>query len=158
MSKTETYSRILQMLNSIYDPELGRETNLCQLLAVLKHELGVYWIGFYVNRDNRLLLSQFQGEIACTKIDWGKGVCGTAAAQGKTQIVSDVTAFPGYIACHAAPKSEIVIPGFHDGKVAFVLDVDSVEEAHFDEVDREWLEKVVRFVEEKELLAQETLR
>ncbi|MEX0968037.1 MAG: GAF domain-containing protein [Bacteroidia bacterium] len=146
MNKKETYLRIIQQAKAIYDPELGQATNLAQVAALLKYELKIYWVGFYLRKNRELLLGPFQGEIACTRIAWGKGVCGTAAATGVTQIVDDVTQFPGYIACHPAPKSEIVVPGAKGGELLFVLDLDSTEVAFFDETDKLYLEELVAYV------------
>src|SRR5690606_26467336 len=104
--------------------------------------------GIYLKQaSGNLAIGPFSGLPACTKITWGKGVCGTAAAKGETVIVDDVTQFPGYIACHSETKSEIVIPGFINGEVTFVLDIDSTEEAYFDEIDKEYLEKFGKMIE-----------
>ena len=109
------------------------------------HALGrVNWAGFYLARDGGLVLGPFQGRPACVRIAWGRGVCGAAAADGRTIVVSDVHAFPGHIACDAASRSEIVVPMFRDGALEGVLDVDSPELDRFGDAERVTLEAVVR--------------
>ena len=141
--KTEKYKLILQQIDSVLDHELDKYTNLNNVLAILKYSFNWFWIGFYLSKADTLYLGPYQGMIACSKIKIGKGVCGTVAATKRTLIVNDVTKFEGYIACHAEPKSEIVIPGIKDEKLLFVLDVDDLEYSAFDEVDKEYLEKIV---------------
>jgi GAF domain-containing protein len=114
--------------------------NLC---AALKDTFNFLWIGFYIVKVDQLVLGPFQGPIACTRIGFGKGVCGTAWKKGETLVVSDVNAFPGHIACSSLSKSEIVVPVHCDGKVIAVLDVDSDQQSFFDEIDAHYLEKIV---------------
>nr|MCU0384023.1 GAF domain-containing protein [Cyclobacteriaceae bacterium] len=102
----------------------------------------------YLVKENQLVLGPFQGPIACTRINFGKGVCGTSWKEGKTIIVPDVDAFPGHIACSSASKSEIVVPAFKDGKVCMVLDVDSDVLNDFDETDQVYLEQLMKIVEQ----------
>jgi len=104
-------------------------------------------VGFYIVKNDELVLGPFQGPIACTRIRRGKGVCGTAWTEGKTIIVEDVDQFPGHIACSSDSKSEIVLPAFKNNEVALILDVDSNQLSDFDEVDRVWLEQLMRVVE-----------
>jgi L-methionine (R)-S-oxide reductase len=145
-SKTEKYQLLLEQIEAAFDPELDRYTNLNHVLAILKYTFNWFWCGFYILKGDTLYLGPYQGMIACTKIKVGKGVCGTVAATKKTLIVDDVTKFEGYIACHAEPKSEIVVPGINDDQLLFVLDVDDLEYGAFDEIDRNNLEKIVRMI------------
>ena len=149
MNKHEKYELLLKQMESLIVDGIPAEGNICNLLSLLKSEMNLFWVGLYMRTgEDTLGLGSFQGLPACTVIKFGKGVCGTTAAKQETQIVDDVTLFPGYIACHAEAASEIVIPGFRDGKIHFVLDLDSAEKAAFDEVDKEYLEKVARMIEE----------
>jgi L-methionine (R)-S-oxide reductase len=141
--KTEAYELILQQIDAAFDPELDKYTNLNHVLAILKYTFNWFWCGFYILKGDTLYLGPYQGQIACTKILVGKGVCGTVAATRQTLIVDDVTRFEGYIACHAEPKSEIVVPGIKDGALLFVLDIDDLDYAAFDETDMIYLEKIV---------------
>jgi L-methionine (R)-S-oxide reductase len=140
--KKERYEMLLRQIDSLIVHEIPDTGNICNILALIKAELDLFWIGLYIRKNDTLGLGPFQGLPACTVIQWGKGVCGTSAAEGKTKIVDDVTLFPGYIACHTETASEIVMPGFKNGKVAFVLDVDSASKASFDETDQYYLEKI----------------
>jgi len=112
----------------------------------LKEQFNWFWVGFYIVKDNELVLGPFQGPVACTRIGLGKGVCGAAWEQEQTLIVPDVEAFPGHIACSSLSRSEIVVPAFRNGKVAAVLDVDSELLNQFDETDAQFLEQVVKLV------------
>ena len=141
--KTEAYELVLQQIDAAFDPELDKYTNLNHVLAILKYTFNWFWCGFYILKGDTLYLGPYQGQIACTKIKVGKGVCGTVAAAKQTMIVDDVSKFEGYIACHAEPKSEIVVPGIKDGKLLFVLDIDDLDYAAFDETDKVYLEKIV---------------
>ena len=117
---------MINSLRALIIPNLPFAGNACNVLGYLKAELNLYWCGLYiVMPDGDLALGPFQGLPACTNIKLGRGVCGTAAAERKTMIVEDVSLFPGYIACHAEVKSEIVVPAFRNGELIFVLDVDS---------------------------------
>jgi GAF domain-containing protein len=109
--------------------------------------MNFFWVGFYIVKDNELVLGPFQGPIACTRISFGKGVCGTSWKERKTIIVPDVEKFSGHIACSSASKSEIVLPAFKQGKVALVLDVDSDQLNDFNESDQAALEKLMRIIE-----------
>jgi GAF domain-containing protein len=140
-SKTEQYELFLEQAKALIVSEIPLIGNLCNLLALLKKEFSHFWVGLYIRKGEMLGLGPFIGEPACTVIQWGKGVCGTAASTAETVIVDDVHAFPGYIACHPEPNSEIVVPGFINGEVQYVLDVDSVEKAKFDSIDKKYLEK-----------------
>ncbi|RYD79558.1 MAG: GAF domain-containing protein [Sphingobacteriales bacterium] len=150
LEKRERYETLLRQMRELIVDGIPAEGNISNLLAHLKTERNLFWVGLYMRTsENALGLGIFQGMPACTKIHFGKGVCGTAAEKAETVIVDDVSEFPGYIACHSEAQSEIVIPGFNDfGEVSFVLDVDSVELAKFDAIDKEYLEKVVKLFEE----------
>ena len=135
------YRLLTEQLRALTDGVENTVTNLANAAALLYHSLdNINWAGFYLLDGDRLLLGPFQGKPACTVIPVGKGVCGTAAAEGRTQLVADVHAFPGHIACDSASNSEIVVPLFKDGAVAGVLDIDSPVLSRFTEADREGLE------------------
>ncbi len=134
--KAERYRELLPQLASLVDGEPDLIANLANITAALRECVPMAsWVGFYVRRGDELVLGPFQGKIACVRIAFGRGVCGTAAAEKRTVIVEDVTAFPGHIACDAGSRSEIVVPIVKDGRVVAVLDLDSYEPAAFDEVD-----------------------
>ena len=140
--KDEKYQMLLKQIESIIVDEIPDSGNLCNILGLMKSELNLFWAGVYIKNGETLGLGAFQGLPACTVIQWGRGVCGTAASKGETIIVDDVMEFPGYIACHAETASEIVIPGYINGEVKFVLDVDSDVKSAFDETDRKYLENI----------------
>jgi len=141
-SKKETYELLVKQIESLIVPEIPDAGNIGNILGLMKQQLDLFWVGLYIKNGQTLGLGSFQGLPACTVIQWGRGVCGTAASEAKTQIVEDVSLFPGYIACHAETASEIVVPGFKNGKVAFVLDVDSESKSAFDETDAMYLEQI----------------
>jgi len=140
--KNEKYALLIKQIESIIVDEIPDSGNICNILGLMKSELDLFWVGLYIRNGSMLGLGAFQGLPACTVIQWGRGVCGTAASSGETVIVDDVSQFPGYIACHAETASEIVVPGFMNGQVAFVLDVDSGSKSAFDEVDKTYLEQI----------------
>jgi GAF domain-containing protein len=146
-SKPERYAELLPQLASLVDGEPDLVANLANLTAAIRACLPVAsWVGFYITRaPNELVLGPFQGNVACLRIAFGRGVCGTAAAERRTIVVDDVDTFPGHIACDTGSRSEIVVPvmrGGRAGEVVAVLDLDSYELAAFDAVDAEWLGKV----------------
>lgn len=145
-TKKEKYESILPQIDSLISSETDSYANLANVAAVLKEAFDFFWVGFYLVRENHLVLGPFQGPLACTRIGFGKGVCGTAWKEEKTQIVPDVEAFPGHIACSSASRSEIVVPGFKEGKVWIVLDVDSDQLNEFDSEDEFFLEKLMNLV------------
>ncbi|MEO5911003.1 MAG: GAF domain-containing protein [Pelobium sp.] len=120
--------------------------NMANVCAALKEQFNWFWVGFYMVKQNELVLGPFQGPVACTRIQKGRGVCGKAWATEKTLIVDDVDAFPGHIACSSLSRSEIVIPILKDGAVIGVLDVDSADLSSFDVVDQEGLEKIISLI------------
>lgn len=141
-SKAAQYENLLPQIEALIMYETDMVANLGNVAAALKEQFGWLWVGFYVVRGGELVLGPFQGPVACTRIQKGKGVCGTAWAKAETLIVPDVEQFPGHIACSSASRSEIVVPVVRNGEVVGVLDVDSVELAAFDEVDAGCLESV----------------
>lgn len=145
-TKAEKYQAILPQVEALISTETDAYANLANVAAVLKETFGFFWVGFYLVKEDQLVLGPFQGPLACTRIAFGKGVCGTAWKEAQTQLVPDVDAFPGHIACSSASKSEVVVPGFKDGKVWIVLDVDSDKLDDFDQVDAEQLEKLMDIV------------
>lgn len=142
-SKTERYEAIIPQIESLISGETDLTANLANIAAALKEAFGFFWVGFYLVKENQLVLGPFQGPIACTRISFGKGVCGTAWKEEKTQLVPDVEEFPGHIACSSASKSEIVVPVFKDGLVVMVLDVDSDRLDDFDAEDQKYLEQLM---------------
>ena len=147
VSKKEKYQTLLPQLESLIGDETDLIANLSNVAAALRQTMNFFWVGFYLVKETQLVLGPFQGPIACTRINFGKGVCGTSWKEGRTIIVPNVDEFPGHIACSSASKSEIVLPAFKDGKVALVLDVDSDNLNDFDETDRNALEKIMRLIE-----------
>ncbi|MCH7415741.1 GAF domain-containing protein [Belliella sp. R4-6] len=146
-SKTEKYESILPQIEALISGEKDLIANLANISAVLKASFGFLWVGFYLVKDDQLVLGPFQGPIACTRINLGKGVCGTAWKENKTQLVPDVDAFPGHIACSSDSKSEIVLPFSTADKVVGVLDIDSDKLGDFDETDQIYLEKLITILE-----------
>ncbi len=145
-SKVEQYQSLIPQIAALLYGEPDLVANLANLSAALKEQFNWFWVGFYMVKDNELVLGPFQGPVACTRIPLGKGVCGAAWQEAKTLIVPDVEAFPGHIACSSLSKSEIVIPVFSGDKVVAVLDIDSEKLARFDETDRQYLEEIVKLV------------
>jgi len=143
------YDEIVPQIESLVSGESDLIANLGNIAAVLKEALGFFWVGFYLAKDGQLVLGPFQGPLACTRIDFGQGVCGQAYTTREVVIVPNVDEFPGHIACNSASKSEIVLPIFDTrGNVAGVLDVDSDRLDDFDETDSAGLGRIVRLIEE----------
>ena len=145
--KQERYETLLPQIKALTESETDLTANLANVAAALKQTFGFFWVGFYMVRNGELVLGPFQGPIACTRIGFGKGVCGSSWKQRQTILVPDVEAFPGHIACSSDSKSEIVLPAFKDNEVFLVLDVDSDRLNDFDQMDREYLERVMRIIE-----------
>lgn len=141
--KQTQYESLIPQIAALIEGEEDVVANLANITAMLKQQFGWLWVGFYIVKNDELVLGPFQGPIACTRIRYGKGVCGTAWQQAQTIIVPDVEQFPGHIACSSLSKSEIVVPLIRDGKVLAVLDVDSDTLNSFDETDKVFLEKIV---------------
>lgn len=148
MNKKEKYADVFRMIQSVVEGESDMVANMANVAALLHEEFGFWWTGFYrVEQESKqLVLGPFQGPVACTRIPFGKGVCGTAWERAETVIVPDVHQFPGHIACSSASNSEIVVPVFQGKKVIAVLDIDSTEFKTFDHTDKEWLEKIVSLI------------
>ncbi len=141
------YKELYPQIESLLAGETDMIANLANVAAVLKEALDFFWVGFYLAKEGQLVLGPFQGKLACTRIPFGKGVCGHVYTTRETVIVPDVDAFPGHIACASESRSEIVVPMFGtDGEIFGVLDVDSDELDDFSEVDREGLEEIVRLI------------
>ena len=150
MDKEKSYQKIIQMLKSLLEDENNLIANLANSSAVLYNNLAdINWAGFYLRDDDELVLGPFQGKNACVRIEKGAGVCGTAWAEEKVQLVADVHQFPGHIACDPNSSSEIVIPIIINERVVGVLDIDSPSKNRFDEQDQQYLEKITRIIKEK---------
>lgn len=145
-NKEQQYQTLFPQIESLLAGENDTIANMANVAAALKQTFNFFWVGFYIVKDDMLVLAPFQGPIACTRIRYGKGVCGTAWKEAATQIVPDVDLFPGHIACNSDSKSEIVVPVIRDGKVVAVLDIDSEELNSFDETDAVYLEKICRLI------------
>jgi len=144
-SKQKDYELVIKQLRALLEGESNTIANLANASALLNQFLNeVNWVGFYLMEDGELVLGPFQGLPACVRIPLGKGVCGTAAQNQRTERIEDVHAFPGHIACDAASQSEIVVPMVKDGKLLGVLDIDSPIKNRFDEIDQQYLEEFVK--------------
>ncbi|WP_163150717.1 GAF domain-containing protein [Anoxybacillus sp. MB8] len=143
-TREENYALVIDQLKALISDEKNVVANLANASALLNYFLhDINWVGFYITEGNELVLGPFQGLPACVRIPFGKGVCGTAAAEKRTVRVADVHTFPGHIACDAASQSEIVVPMIKDGRVIGVLDIDSPIKNRFDEVDEQYLQQFV---------------
>ena len=141
-SKEEKYLSLLPQIEGLLSGHNDPVSQMANITAALKQTFDFFWVGFYVVKGDVLVLYPFQGPVACTKIIYGKGVCGKAWQEKKTIIVPDVDLFPGHIACNSASRSEIVIPVIRQGEVIAVLDIDSDSLDSFDETDAFFLEKI----------------
>ena len=141
--KAEQYQSLIPQIKALIEGEPDLIANLANVAAALKQQFGWFWIGFYLVKDDQLVLGPFQGPVACTRINKGRGVCGTSWANAETLIVPDTEKFPGHIACSSLSRSEMVVPLIKEGIVWAVLDVDSEWLDQFDETDRHFLEKIV---------------
>ena len=147
--KEQTYQEALNGIKGVMEGETDIIANLANSVAILKEAFNFWWIGYYLVKNSQLVLGPFQGPVACTRIDLGKGVCGTSWQQKQTIIVPDVHQFPGHIACSAASNSEIVVPVIQNGEVIMVLDVDSIHYNEFDEIDKKYLEEITVMIANK---------
>ena len=145
-TKEEKYQSVIPQIKALIEGEPDLVANLANIVAALMEQFGWLWIGFYLVKENQLVLAPFQGPVACTRIRKGKGVCGTSWEKGQTIIVPDVEKFPGHIACSSKSRSEIVVPVIRNNKVMGVLDVDSDQLAAFDESDKRFLEEIVNLI------------
>ena len=146
MSKASKYQEIYKQIESVVGGETDQIANMANTAALLHEAFGFWWTGFYIVKGGQLVLGPFQGPVACTRIGFGKGVCGTSWSRRETIVVPNVHEFPGHIACSSLSQSEIVVPMFRDNEVYAVLDIDSKELSTFDETDKDWLEKIVRLL------------
>ena len=145
--KEEKYALLYKQIAALTESEADTIANMANVSAMIHHTFGFWWTGFYRVQGEELVLGPFQGPLACSRIKYGRGVCGTAWKEQRTQVVPDVELFPGHIACSSASKSEIVVPLFDaDGNVTAVLDIDSEHYNTFDDTDRLWLEKIVALI------------
>jgi GAF domain-containing protein len=148
-TKQEKYEGLIPQIKGLVEGESDQVANLANVCAALKETFSFFWVGFYLVKEDELVLGPFQGPVACTRIRKGKGVCGTSWEKGETILVPDVEAFPGHIACSSLSKSEIVVPLIKDGKVIGVLDVDSDQLNDFDETDAQHLSTLCTWLSER---------
>ena len=142
-SKEQKYELLYKQIESLVAGESDTIANMANIAAMIRATFGFWWTGFYRVVGEELVLGPFQGPLACSRIRYGRGVCGTAWKEQTTQVVPDVELFPGHIACSSLSRSEIVVPVWQGEEIVAVLDIDSEHLATFDEVDRVWLEKIV---------------
>jgi L-methionine (R)-S-oxide reductase len=142
-TRQEQYESLLPQIKALLEGEPDLIANLANVTGALKEQFNWLWIGFYLVKNDELVLGPFQGPVACTRIKKGKGVCGASWAQAETLIVPDVEKFPGHIACSSLSRSEIVVPIIRNNEVIAVLDADSINLSEYDETDKKWLEQVV---------------
>lgn len=145
-TKEEQYESLLPQIKALLEGEPDLIANLANITGALKEQFNWLWIGFYLVKDDELVLGPFQGPVACTRIKKGKGVCGASWAKAQTLIVPDVEKFPGHIACSSLSRSEIVVPIIRNNKVVGVLDVDSIEPDQYDNIDQNYLEQVTELI------------
>ena len=142
-TKEEKYRLLLEQVVALTADESDDIANMANVSAMIQETFGFWWTGFYRVQEETLVLGPFQGPLACTRIAYGRGVCGSAWKEQRTLVVPDVELFPGHIACSSASRSEIVVPVWRAGRILAVLDIDSEHLATFDETDRLWLERLV---------------
>ncbi len=145
-TKEEQYQTLLPQIKALIEGERDLIANLANICGALKEQFTWWWVGFYLVKEDDLVLGPFQGSVACTRIKKGRGVCGASWLQKQTLIVADVEQFPGHIACNSASRSEIVVPIIQNGEVIAVLDVDSEYVNHFDKTDKQYLEELIALV------------
>ena len=145
-TKTEQYETLLPQIKGLLQGESDLIANLANIAAALKEQFGWLWVGFYLVKGDELVLAPFQGPVACTRIAFNRGVCGTCYTRRETIIVPDVEAFPGHIACSSDSRSEIVVPVFKNNQVVMVLDIDSDQLNSFDETDKQYLEQLTELM------------
>lgn len=148
LNKAQQYAELVPQLKALTESESNRVANIANICAALRQTFGFFWVGLYLVDGDSLVLGPFQGDIACTRIAFGRGVCGTAWESKQTQWVPDVDAFAGHIACSSLSRSEIVVPVVKEGTVLAVLDVDSDKLDDFDQADVDGLEQVARLIAE----------
>ncbi|MBR4853626.1 MAG: GAF domain-containing protein [Alistipes sp.] len=144
--KAEKYTLLYKQIAALVEGENDTIANMANIAAMIHHTFGFWWTGFYRVMGDELVIGPFQGPLACSRIAYGRGVCGTAWKQQQTQLVPNVELFPGHIACSSLSRSEIVIPVWSNDEIVAVLDIDSEHLATFDTTDQEWLEKIVQLL------------
>lgn len=145
-TKEEQYRSLLPQIEGLLEGETDLIANLGNVVAALKEQFNWLWVGFYLIKNDELVLGPFQGPVACTRIKKGKGVCGTSWARAETLIVPDVEKFPGHIACSSLSRSEIVIPMIKNDKVVGVLDADSIQLNQYDNIDQKYLQQIIDLI------------
>lgn len=145
-TKEEQYESLVPQIQALLEGEPDLIANLANITGALKEQFNWLWIGFYLVKDDELVLGPFQGPVACTRIKKGKGVCGTSWAKAETLVVLDVEKFPGHIACNSLSRSEIVVPIIRHNEVLGVLDADSIEPDQYDKIDQNYLEQIVELI------------
>ena len=145
-TKEEQYASLLPQIKALLEGEPDLIANLANITGALKEQFNWLWVGFYLVKEDELVLGPFQGPVACTRIKKGKGVCGASWAKAQTLIVPDVEKFPGHIACSSLSRSEIVVPIIRNNKVLGVLDVDSIEPDQYDNIDQDYLEQIIELI------------
>ena len=144
--KAEKYSLLYKQIATLVEGESDTIANMANIAAMIHHTFSFWWTGFYRVSGEELVLGPFQGPLACSRIAYGRGVCGTAWKQQQTQVVPDVELFPGHIDCSSLSRSEIVVPVWRNSEIVAVLDIDSEHLSTFDTTDQEWLEKIVQLL------------
>lgn len=144
--REEQYKSLVPQIKALLTGETDLIANLANISAALKEQFNFFWVGFYLIKDNELVLGPFQGPVACTRIGYGRGVCGAAWAKEETLIVANVDEFPGHIACSSLSRSEIVLPFYIDNKLAGVLDVDSESLNDFSQIDEKYLQEILALI------------
>ncbi|MFZ9943065.1 MAG: GAF domain-containing protein [Bacteroidia bacterium] len=147
LSRSQRYQELVPQIAALVGPERDLIANLANISAALQQTFAFHWVGFYLVKEEALVLGPFQGPVACTRIGFGKGVCGTAWSEKQTIVVPDVHAFPGHIACSALSRSEIVLPAFRNGEVFLVLDIDSEQVNYFNSDDETYLREIIQIIE-----------
>jgi len=145
-TKEEQYASLIPQIKALLEGETDLIANLANVVAALKEQFGWLWVGFYIVKNDELVVGPFQGPVACTRIKKGRGVCGSSWEKAETIIVPDVQKFPGHIACSSLSRSEIVVPVIRNKKVIGVLDADSTERNNFDAIDQKYLEEITSFI------------
>ena len=150
MTKQEQYENLIPQIQAVMDPKVDIIANMANMATMLHETFGFWWTGFYRVINNELVLGPFQGPLACTRIAFGRGVCGTSWKERRTVVVPDVEQFPGHIACPSASRSEIVVPVFQNEEIVAVLDIDSAELNTFDEIDARYLQEIASLLSDFE--------
>ena len=145
-TKDQKYNLLYSQIKALTEGEDDTIANMANIASMIHQTFGFWWTGFYRVCGNELILGPFQGPLACSRIPYGKGVCGTAWKEARTQVVPDVDKFPGHIACSSLSRSEIVVPVYFNEDITAVLDIDSKDLGTFDETDASWLEKIVNLL------------